>query len=70
MCISATRWSGYLQNAEGTRRAEHPQKDFCLLLVFLKVGHTAGDDTQARRRRKTKPAAGEEARGSETPPEC
>jgi hypothetical protein len=42
MCISATRWNAIDQNAAGTRRAEHPQKDFCLLLVILKVGPTAG----------------------------
>jgi hypothetical protein len=52
MCISATRWNAIDQNAAGTRRAEHPQKDFCLLLVFLKVGPTAGDATGAPQAKK------------------
>jgi hypothetical protein len=38
---------------QATQRADQQQKDFCLLLVFLKVRPTAGDDAQAHRQVKT-----------------
>jgi hypothetical protein len=42
MAVCATRWSDQSQNRAATRRADYSQKDFCLLLVFLKVGPPEG----------------------------
>ena len=46
--VCAAHWSDQSQNAEGTRRADYPQQDFCPLLVFLKVGPPEGHVLFAR----------------------